>query len=78
MPHEKDHKGWHSRGYLPHFDSPDCIQHIVFRTAGSLPRDVAKEISGTPEQRRNLYEDFLDQSPLDHVLVSKNAANIVV
>ena len=78
MPHEKDHKGWHSRGYLPHFDSPDCIQHLVFRTAGSLPRDVAKEISGTPEQRRNLYEDFLDQSPLDHVLVSKNAANIVV
>ena len=30
-------KGWHSRGYLPHFDSPEVIQHLVFRTADSLP-----------------------------------------
>ena len=31
------HKGWHSRGYLPHFDSPEVVQHIVFRMADSLP-----------------------------------------
>jgi len=30
-------RGWYSRGYLPHFDSPERIQHIVFRTADSLP-----------------------------------------
>ena len=30
-------KGWHGRGYLPHFDSPQCVQHVTFRTEGSLP-----------------------------------------
>ncbi len=30
-------KGWHSRGYLPHFDLPERVQHVVFQTAGSLP-----------------------------------------
>jgi hypothetical protein len=27
-------KGWHERGYLPHFDGYDVAQHVVFR----LPR----------------------------------------
>jgi REP element-mobilizing transposase RayT len=35
-----DHKGWHSRGYLPHFDSPETVQFVTFRLADSLPRDV--------------------------------------
>ncbi len=74
----KDHKGWHSRGYLPHFDSPECIQHIVFRTVGSLPRHIANEISGTAEQRRKIYDELLDLSPSGHVLTFKNAADIVV
>jgi REP element-mobilizing transposase RayT len=78
MPERRDHKGWHSRGYLPHFDSPDCIQHLVFRTAGSLPRDIAIGISGTADQRRRIYDELLDQSLLDHVLITKNAADIVV
>jgi hypothetical protein len=26
-----DHRGWHSRGYLPHFDSPETIQFVTFR-----------------------------------------------
>jgi hypothetical protein len=30
-------KGWHSRGYLPHFDSPEAVQFITFRLADSLP-----------------------------------------
>jgi putative transposase len=33
-------KGWHSRGYLPHFDSPETIQFVTFRLADSLPRPV--------------------------------------
>ena len=28
-----DHKGWHSRGYLPHFDSQDVVQFVTFRLA---------------------------------------------
>jgi REP element-mobilizing transposase RayT len=35
------HKGWHSRGYLPHFDSPETIQFVTFRLADSLPKVVA-------------------------------------
>ena len=30
-------KGWHSRGYLPHFDLPEAVQFITFRLADSLP-----------------------------------------
>jgi REP-associated tyrosine transposase len=31
---------WHSRGYLPHFESSDVIQHITFHLADSLPQTV--------------------------------------
>ena len=30
-------KGWHSRGYLPHFDSPGLRQFITYRLADALP-----------------------------------------
>ncbi|MCW5736298.1 MAG: transposase [Enhydrobacter sp.] len=36
------HKGWHSRGYLPHFDSPETTQFVTFRLADSLPRHVTE------------------------------------
>ena len=31
------HRGWHSRGYLPHYDRPGLIQGITFRLADSVP-----------------------------------------
>ena len=34
------HKGWHSRGYLPHFDAPGQIQALTFRLADSVPKHV--------------------------------------
>jgi putative transposase len=34
-------KGWHSRGYLPHFDSPETVQFVTFRLADSLPARVS-------------------------------------
>ncbi len=30
-------KGWHSRGYLPHFDGYDVAQHVVFRLFDAVP-----------------------------------------
>ncbi len=33
----KQAKGWHSRGYLPHFDSPGVIQMFTLRQADSMP-----------------------------------------
>jgi putative transposase len=77
LPHEKEHKGWHGRGYLPHFDSPECIQHIVFRTFGSLPRDLMNGIDGTPDQRREIYGQLLDHSQLGQAFLSKTTANIM-
>lgn len=36
----------HSRGYVPHFEGPWRIQHVVFRLADSLPASVLAEIEG--------------------------------
>ena len=34
------HKGWHSRHYLPHFDSQDVTQFVTFRLADSLSAEA--------------------------------------
>ena len=36
--------GWHSRGYLPHFDDVETTQHVTFHLADSLPREVAQRL----------------------------------
>ena len=33
-------RGWHSRGYIPHFDVPNMIQSITFRLHDSVPAHV--------------------------------------
>src|SRR5438876_7057153 len=33
----KGFRGWHSRGYLPHFDAPGTQQFLTWRLADSLP-----------------------------------------
>jgi REP element-mobilizing transposase RayT len=63
------HRGWHSRGYLPHWDHPGMIQSANFRVGDSLPADgVARmkhEIDLLPadtqkvELRRRM-EEYLD------------------
>ncbi|MHB8381756.1 MAG: REP-associated tyrosine transposase [Candidatus Binataceae bacterium] len=32
--------GWHSRGYLPHFEGDQVTQHVTFHLADSLPQTV--------------------------------------
>ncbi len=34
------HKGWHSRGYLPHLDAAGEIQALTFRLADAMPAQV--------------------------------------
>lgn len=34
------HRGWHSRGFLPHWDQPETIQSVSFRLADSLPEGL--------------------------------------
>jgi REP element-mobilizing transposase RayT len=38
------HKGWCSRGYLPHFDQPGLVQGITFRLWDSLPSHVVESL----------------------------------
>jgi hypothetical protein len=37
MSDAQPHRGWHSRGYLPHLDEPGRAQVITIRLADSLP-----------------------------------------
>lgn len=52
-------KGWHSRGYLPHFDAPDLVQTVTFRLADSLPAHVVKMLTDDP-LGNNKLETLLD------------------
>jgi REP element-mobilizing transposase RayT len=64
-------RGWHSRGYLPHFDAgSERSQFVTFRLADSLPEEVVRvwlaEVEAQPETKRkselrNRIEAFLDR-----------------
>jgi putative transposase len=60
---------WHSRGYLPHFESAETIQHVTFHLADSLPQSVLLRFESelklvSPEkrdaERRNRAEAWID------------------
>jgi REP element-mobilizing transposase RayT len=70
-------KGWHGRGYLPHFDSPETVQHVVFRTAGSLPDAVLRDLATDVARRRTAIDTALDRSTSGHILRGPDAAAIV-
>jgi putative transposase len=55
-----DHKGWHSRGYLPHFDSQDAVQFVTFRLADSLPQEAVLKLRGAARPE-SLRDELLDQ-----------------
>jgi putative transposase len=55
-----DHKGWHSRGYIPHFDSQDVVQFVTFRLADSLPKQAALRLHSAA-QPESLRDEFLDK-----------------
>lgn len=61
----KPHKGWYSRGYIPHFDHPDLIQFITFRLADSLPSHVVASLAEdlgeeTSAAKRARVEEYLN------------------
>ena len=43
------HKGWYSRGYLPHLDAPGLVQAVTFRLADALPNRVLEAWKDTCE-----------------------------
>ena len=53
-------KGWHSRGYLPHFDSQDTVQFVTFRLADSLPAEAWKKLRDA-DRAETLRDEMLDR-----------------
>jgi REP element-mobilizing transposase RayT len=57
-------KGWHSRGYLPHFDGGEICQFITLHLGDSLPQEVWLRWKAELEYEKNekakllLYERF--------------------
>lgn len=54
----QQHKHWHSRGYLPHCDTPGLFQSLTFRLADSLPANALDclqlEAGGEVEKHRKV------------------------
>jgi len=79
-------RGWHSRGYLPHYDDDEKIQHVTFHLADSLPRDVVQrmdeELKALPPEkqdveRRKRVEAWLDAGHGSCVLRQPGIARMV-
>lgn len=69
MEHSAISPGWHSRGYLPHFEGGEIPQAITFRLAGSLPKEfllrLESELAGLPQEvasreKHKKIEEFLE------------------
>jgi REP element-mobilizing transposase RayT len=62
--------GWHSRGYLPHFDAGELTQTLTFRLFDTIPQDLLRawreELAMLPtdeaeRERRKRIEHYLDR-----------------
>ena len=53
-------RGWHSRGYLPHFDSPETVQFVTFRLADSLPRAVVRGLKHREDEVHRIERELDD------------------
>lgn len=62
MESDREHKGWHSRGYLPHLDAGNVLQSITFRLGDALPDKVIarwkEELAGKPDHEQELREQI--------------------
>ena len=78
----QDHKYWHSRGYLPHFDAPDLVQGITFRLWDALPEDVINHLAAelteeTDSVKRARYEQYLNAGYGACYLANERIGNLV-
>jgi len=77
---------WHSRGYLPHFESGLLLQHVTYHLADSLPHDVVTRLDAelrdvAPEhmdaERRTWLEAWIDAGHGSCVLKESAIAELV-
>ena len=59
------HKGWYTRGYLPHADANHLTQHITFHLADSLPQSAKQRLLDqqtiNTKKRNQDFHQRLDQ-----------------
>jgi REP element-mobilizing transposase RayT len=75
-------RGWHSRGYLPHFDQPGLIQFINYRLADAMPEAFRSEWTSLLAinddlKRYERIESYLDQGLGACELRDSRAASII-
>lgn len=75
-------RGWHQRGYLPHFDVPGVTQFVTFQLSDSFPPRRTPEwetLMRDPDcsTRRRQLEAWLDRGRGDCWLRRKDVANAV-
>ncbi|MHB1317357.1 MAG: REP-associated tyrosine transposase [Anaerolineae bacterium] len=74
------HRGWYSRGYLPHRDEPGLIQALTSDLADSLPLGLLQEGDPSAESdgaRRVRIQALLDQGWGGCLLADERVAEIV-
>lgn len=80
------HRGWYSRGYLPHFDHPGILQAITYRLADSLPVTVIEsmkaEVRRLPQElqlseQRKISERWLNSGIGSCALRNPKAAECI-
>src|SRR5438067_5312183 len=59
-------RGWHQRGYLPHFDAPNVTQMVTFMLADSFPAARKREWEPILQEtdnglKRRKIEKWLDR-----------------
>jgi REP element-mobilizing transposase RayT len=79
-----DETGWRSRGYLPHFDSPDGVQFVTFRLAGSVPQSTFRRLRSELEtglitdiEYYRRVEAYLDAGHGNRFLAEPEVASMV-
>lgn len=63
---ERGFRGWHARGYLPHFDVPGKTQFVTFRLHDAMPASRRSEWEAfltleDDKERRTQIEAYLDR-----------------
>jgi REP element-mobilizing transposase RayT len=79
-------KGWHNRGYLPHFDGGEVCQFITFHLGDALPQKVIKswklQLAHEKDEKAKIefyrrIENYLDKGCGNCYLKEENIAGCV-
>ncbi len=76
----RPHRGWHERGYFPHFDAGAVVQTVTFRLADSLPREFYEKAAAVAPNSIDLFfvmERAIDLGTGECLLADPENARII-